>query len=204
MIRTARTRRSLAGLLPVAVVGVGAALSCSTPSKGALILSVSTDLQTPKDIDVIALYVTTDGAAKFDYLGRVLPDGTVSLPATLAIVEPDNPAAQVRVRAVAFKVQPDGSASAQVVRDVLTTVPHQRTALLRMPLNFLDLGSAQGTLPAAMVPDSRTGTVGDGLKSCPEMDSSFSCHHGEAPASPPRKGVAFRGPHPSGARLHRA
>jgi hypothetical protein len=66
-----------------------AALSCSAPSKGALILEISTNMQAPKDIDVVSLYVETDSVPKFDYLGRVRPQGTVDLPSTLAIVEPD-------------------------------------------------------------------------------------------------------------------
>ena len=135
--------------------------ACSAPSKGALVLNITTDMQAPKDIDVVSLYVTSNGAPKFDYLGRVLPDGTVSLPATLAIVEPDTAGAQIRVRVTAFKSQPDGTAKARVLRDVLTTVPHQRVALLRLPLSFLDDGSAQGTLPATLTPGPATG-VPDG------------------------------------------
>ena len=63
--------------------------ACSAPSKGALILAISTDMQAPKDIDVVSLYIVTNGVVKFDYMGRVLPDGTVSLPSTLALVEPE-------------------------------------------------------------------------------------------------------------------
>src|SRR5580698_6419315 len=93
---------------------------CSAPSKGALILAISTDMQAPKDIDVVSVYITTNGTPKFDYLGRVLPDGTVSLPSTLAIVEPDAPDAQVRIRVIAFQTQSSGDANARVLRDVLT------------------------------------------------------------------------------------
>jgi hypothetical protein len=128
-----------------------ASVSCSAPSKGALILAVSTDMQAPKDVDVVSLYVTTNGVPKFDFLGRVRPEGTVDLPSTLAIVEPDQQGAQVRIRVTAFR-----GTSAQVLRDVLTTVPHQRTALLRMPLDFVDEGSVTGNLPTQYVPDEAT------------------------------------------------
>ena len=121
-------------------------------------LAISTDMQTPKDIDVVSLYVTTDGAPKFDYLGRVRPDGTVSLPSTLAIVEPDDPNAQVRIRIIAFQAQGTGE-NARVLRDVLTTVPHGRTALLRIPLNFIDDGSGTGTIPAPLVPGKANGVL---------------------------------------------
>jgi hypothetical protein len=133
-----------------------AAAACSAPPKGALILAVSTDMQTPKDIDIVSVFVSTNGTPKFDFLGRVQPDGTLSLPATLAVVEPDDPQAEVRVRVVGFQGQ-----RARVLRDVRTTVPHQRTALLRLPLSYLDDGSARGTLPAQYVPSAASG-VPDG------------------------------------------
>src|SRR5258708_10083298 len=99
--------------------------SCSAPSKGALVLAISTDMQAPKDVNVVSVFITSSSVVKFDYLGRVLPDGTVALPATLAIVEPDDPTAELRIRVTAFQNQ-----TARVLRDVQTTVPHQRTALL--------------------------------------------------------------------------
>jgi hypothetical protein len=139
--------------------------SCSAPAKGSLMLAITTDMRTPKDIDVVSVYVSTNGVPRFDYLGRVLPDGTVSLPSTLAIVEPDDPSAQVHIRVTAFQTQADGSARARVLRDVVTTVPHQRTSLLRLPLSFLDDGSARGTLPPRLVPDSARGV--------PEGDTAY-------------------------------
>lgn len=139
--------------------------ACTAPSKGALILAISTDMQAPKDIDVVSLYIETNGVVKFDYMGRVLPNGTVSLPSTLALVEPDELNAQVHIRVTAFQTQSDGSAKARVLRDVLTTIPHERTALLRLPLDFLDDGSVTGTLPAMYVPDPANGV--------PEGDTTY-------------------------------
>ncbi len=151
---TFRSRRKIGRWLVLpAVVAVGLAAACTAPGKGALILAVSTDMQAPKDVSVLSFFIETDGVPKFDYIGRVLPDGTVSLPSTLAIVQPDNPSAQVRIRVIAFQEQ-----TPRVVRDVLTTVPEGRTALLRLPLNFLDDGSAltTTTLPAQYLPSSVT------------------------------------------------
>jgi hypothetical protein len=149
-------------VLPLAaLVSLGAIGACSAPSKGALVLAVSTDMQAPKDIDVVSVYITTNGAPKFNYMGRVLPDGTVSLPATLAIVEPDEQGAEIRIRVVAFQTQSGGGANTRVLRDVLTTVPHERTALLRVPLDFLDDGSGMGMVPSQYVPGP--GASPDGL-----------------------------------------
>jgi hypothetical protein len=141
-------------------VATAIAASCSAPGKGALVLAISTDMQAPKDIDVVSVFVSTGPNVDFDYLGRVPPQGTTTLPATLAVVQPDNPGDQVRIRVIGFKDQ-----TARVLRDVLTTVPEQQTALLRVPLDFLDDGSAQGSIPAALVP------LGPG--GAPEGDSTF-------------------------------
>jgi hypothetical protein len=110
-------------------------------------LAISTDMQTPKDISVVSVFVATNGTPKFDYLGRVLPDGSVPMPATLALIQPDDPQAQVHVRIIGFKEE-----TARVLRDVLTTIPTEGTGLLRLPLNFLDDGSGTGMLPSASVP----------------------------------------------------
>jgi hypothetical protein len=158
-----RSSTSLRGLLSaLALVPAVVVAACSAPSKGALVLAISTDMQAPKDINVVSVYITTNGVPKFNYLGRVLPDGTVSLPSTLALVEPDTQGAPVRIRVIAFQTQANGDANARVLRDVLTTVPHQRTALLRLPLDFIDDGSGTGTIQAENVPEG-PGSVADGI-----------------------------------------
>ena len=86
--------------------------SCSaTPKGSAHVLAISTDMQAPQDVDLVSVFITTDSVVKFDYLGRVLPSGTVALPATLAIVEPDDPNAKIRIRVNGFK-----GANARVLR----------------------------------------------------------------------------------------
>ena len=160
-----RRLRSLLLLPPLATVLAGA--SCSATPKGALVLAISTDMQAPKDVNIVSLFITSDSAVKLDYLGRVLPDGTVALPATLAIVEPDNPGAEIRVRVTAFRDQ-----TARVLRDVVTTVPHARTALLRLALDWIDDGDVNGTLPSLYVPGSMSGgvPVADGVTTYSPID----------------------------------
>ena len=116
--------------------------ACSE-KKGGLMLSVNTDMQVPKDVSLTSVTVFTNDAVKFNTLGRVRPDGIVELPSTLAIAEPDDENATVRVRVMAFQSQ-----KPRVLRDIRTTVPKKgRIAYLRIPLNFLDDASATGTLP---------------------------------------------------------
>ena len=114
-------------------------------------LSISTDMQTPKDIDVVSVFIATDGVTNYDALGRVQPDGTLALPSTLALVQSENPNAQVHVRVVGFQEQ-GVQQNARVLRDVLTTIPTERTALLRVPLDLIDDGSGQGALPVQLIP----------------------------------------------------
>ncbi len=114
--------RGRTALVVPAVACLTLPLACSAPSKGGLMLAISTDMQTPKDVNVVSVFISTNGTPKLDYLGRVLPDGTVALPATIAVVEPDSPNAEVRIRVIGFQEQ-----KARVLRDVLTTVPHEKS-----------------------------------------------------------------------------
>jgi hypothetical protein len=139
-----------------------AAVSCSAPDKGSLVLAISTDMQAPQDISVVSIFVSNNGVPKYDYLGAVTPDGTVTLPATLALVESDNPGDEIHIRVTGFQAQ-----KARVMRDVLTHIPHQHTSLLRLPLNFLDDGSVAGTLDPRFVP-GRQGT------GAPEGDTQYN------------------------------
>jgi len=133
--------------------------ACSASSKGSLVLAISTDMQTPKDIDVISLFVSEGTAVKFDYLAHVLPEGNLALPATLALVEPDDPSTSIQIRIIGFRQQ-----TARVLRDIQTSVPHQRTSLLRVPLDFIDDGSGSGTIPDKDFPTATDG-VAEGLSS---------------------------------------
>jgi formylglycine-generating enzyme len=165
-----RRGNTLAFLGAALFAGTLAMPSCSAPNKGSLVVAITTDMQVPKDMDVLSVFVSTNGVPKYDFLGRVLPDGTVAMPSTLAIVEPDDPSAQVRIRVIGFQSQA-GSENARVLRDVVTTVPHQQTALLRLPLSFLDDGSVTGTLPGPLVPDEAKG-VPDGITTFDPTDLS--------------------------------
>jgi hypothetical protein len=161
------------------VLGTPALLwsACSAPSKGALMLAISTDMQTPKDLSLVSVFVSTDGTPKFDYLGEVLPDGSVALPATLAVIEPDTLNAEVRIRIVGFQ-----GANARVLRDVITTVPHEQTSLLRLPLSFLDDGSGTGPIPEDLIPNGATG-VAEGDTTFDSMQIVSSCDFNQGQTS---------------------
>lgn len=140
-----------AGLLATTVVG-----ACAD-KKGALMLAITTDMKAPKDVNAVAVSITTNGLVKASFIGRVTPQGDILLPGTLAIVEPDDKNAVIRIRVMAFQNQ-----KPRVIRDVRTTAPPDgRTALLRIPLNFVNDGKVAGSaLPDGLVPDPVPGTEG--------------------------------------------
>lgn len=140
--------RSLATAAVFSIAGLAAALPGCGAKKGGLMLAITTDLQTPKDISVVSLTIKSGSAVKHNIIGRVRPDGTVEMPGTIAIVEPDDPNLTIRVRVIAFQDR-----KPRVLRDIRTTVPRAgRTALLNVPLTFVNDGSATGELPAQFLP----------------------------------------------------
>jgi hypothetical protein len=143
--KLARTSLYLSALL-LAAAAPGQ-LACGA-KKGGLMLAVTTDMLAPKDVNVVSVSIQVGPEIKYNFIGRVTPEGEVLLPATLAIVEPDDPNATIRVRVIAFQ-----ETKPRVLRDIITTSPRGgRLALLRMPLSFINDGSATGTLPAANLP----------------------------------------------------
>lgn len=121
------------------------ALSCSPktlPYAGGLMLSVQTDLAAPKDVAAVGLFITSDGRPIFSDTRDVSPNGEVKFPATIAILGDEaRPRAQIKIRVAAFKADGD----LRILRDILTTVPKGRTALLRAPLLWINEGSGKGS-----------------------------------------------------------
>lgn len=143
-----KARGVAALLLGVGIVATVLAPACAE-KKSALMLAINTDMRAPKDVNAVSVTISTNGAIKHSFIGRVTPQGEVLLPATLAVVEADDPSALIRVRVMAFQDR-----KPRVLRDVRTTAPGSgRTALLRIPLNFVNDNSAVGSqLPEGVVP----------------------------------------------------
>jgi hypothetical protein len=113
-------------------------------------LAIDTDLATPKDVSAIAVTISTNNAVRHNAVSRVGPGGDVVLPATLAIVAPEEGfgAAVLQVRVIAFQDR-----RARILRDVRTGFPDDdRVALLRVPLRFVNDGSTTGELTDAFDP----------------------------------------------------
>lgn len=176
-------RTSTAVRLVAMVLVLSAACSSETkPYAGALMLSVQTDLSAPKDVSSIGLFITSDGRPVFSDTRDVAPSGEVKLPATLAILgDLDRPRAVIKIRAVAFKS--DGSV--RVLRDIITTVPKGRTALLRAPLLWVNEGSGSGkrqdVLTASLRPlDNALDTLTRLTSACPDGQTFIDGECGDA------------------------
>ena len=148
---------SLARRLPPLMLGGLAALfatHCSTPvAPGELVMVLQTDLSLPKDVDSVQLSVLVRGDPRldqvFDQLGA---DGSLKIPASLGVVIQDggDPSTPVTFRVTAFR-----AGVPKILREVVTTVPPDRVAALRMPVQWLcwdqvkvdDLGKASSSCP---------------------------------------------------------
>jgi hypothetical protein len=141
-------RRLGALLIAVPVVAAVACSSSSTPP-GELILSLQTDMSLPKDVDHIQLIITANGNSLLNNTYPVGPGGT-QVPATLGILAGADPSEQVDIRVIALQ-----NATTVVLREVLTTVPADRTALLRVPIQWLCYGqdiTTSGGQPSSSCP----------------------------------------------------
>ncbi len=103
---TLELTRARALTLAAALLATGAALGPSpacASKKGGLMLALNTDMKAPKDVNAIGITVSTNGVIRTSFISRVTPEGDVKLPATLAVIQPDDPNATVRIRALALQ-----------------------------------------------------------------------------------------------------
>ncbi len=128
---TVRLRRRARAALCVLVAALTLG-ACSTKEKRAgLVLAFQTDVSVPDDVDKITIEISSYGDVVFSRDYPVGKDG-VRLPATLTIVPPQQRARPVTIRVISWK--DDNSLT---LRRVVTTVPTEREALLRMPIEWL-------------------------------------------------------------------
>ena len=107
---------------------------------GELVVSIETNLKVPVklngldlpgDIDSVQVSVSSQGVSKLDQTYALGPSG-VEVPATLGLTAPSDPSADATVR-----VQASKSGRVRVVRQVVTSVPQDRVALLHLPIEWL-------------------------------------------------------------------
>lgn len=134
-------RRGRSRLLAALVVcGAAAAFvpAGCTGTKGQLMFVFQTDMALPKDIDAVRVLVTLEGAVVFDETYRRLgSEEGIRLPATLGFLTPDDPTQALHLRLIATQ---GGDDNVRLLRQVVTTVPEDRTAMLEVPIQLLCYG----------------------------------------------------------------
>ena len=134
-----RMARRFTALLGLVMAGLPA---CSAEVEGQLVLAIQTDMAMPKDIDRIRIEVTyvKTGAYAYQMDFNKLGDSSgIKLPATLAFIAPADPSDAIRIRVLAGRGPEEQT---RLLREVVTTVPTDRVATLRIPVEFLCEGAA--------------------------------------------------------------
>jgi hypothetical protein len=129
-----RVSRVALGALTLAMVGLP---SCSPLPVGETMLILQTDLSLPKDIDKLTIDVLVRGELRnTSSLTEVGADGSLLIPASLGITldleKGTDASTPVTLRATAFQKE-----KARIIREVVTTVPKDRIAALKMPIQWL-------------------------------------------------------------------
>jgi hypothetical protein len=117
--------------------------SCQTEPTGQIMLAMRTDMSLPKDIDRVRIEVTYTDSGAFAYqrdFERMGSEDSIRLPATLGFIAPEDRTRAIRVRLIASRGSDE---SVRVLRDIVTTVPADRIAMLPIPIEFLCDGSAE-------------------------------------------------------------
>ena len=132
----ARTAVSL--LLWTTAAGSWVACQSETPPpKGQLMLAVQSDMALPKDVDEVRIEVLVYGNLLFGNTYNA-GYGNLTIPATFALVAGKDPTTPVTLRVMGRQKQ-----KTRTLREVITTVPSDRIATLRVPISWFCDGSAK-------------------------------------------------------------
>jgi hypothetical protein len=114
------------------------ACKANTRIPGQLVVAIDTDMALPQQIDTIELQMFVDGGELYK---NALPVGggldAQPIPATITLVAGPDPSLPVTIRMLGQK-----NSITRTLREVITTVPTDRIATLRMPVQWLCDGTA--------------------------------------------------------------
>ena len=171
---TSRLGLSLLGITSaIACAGILVdGLGCSVPEPTALFLGVSSDMRVADDFDSVGLFISVNGEVKYQAVHAVSPTGEVLLPASLSILQPDEPSTPVHIRVAGYR-----ASQVIAVRDAITTIPSNQISVLRLPVQWLSTGATKGRAAGAPSSSATTSVSLGGVKirsSAPSDDASFS------------------------------
>lgn len=105
---------------------------------GELMIVIQTDMSLPKDVDRARIQISAYGEFKFNEEYKQLgSDGSLKLPGTIGVVVGEDPTTPVTMRVIAYQGD-----TPRVLREAVSTVPADRLAQLRLPVQWLCDGSA--------------------------------------------------------------
>lgn len=171
---TSRLGLSLVGITSaiacagILVDGVG----CAVAEPTALFLGVSSDMRVADDFDSVGLFISVNGEVKYQGVHPVSPTGEVLLPASLSILQPDEPSTPVHIRVAGYR-----ASQVIAVRDAITTIPSNQISVLRLPVQWLSTGTTKGRAAGSPGSAATTSVSLGGVKlrsSAPSDDASFS------------------------------
>jgi hypothetical protein len=128
------------GLAALAVAGGLCLIGCGgdVQRKGEIVLAVSTDMAIDADLDRVDVIVQRDSGKVYTRTVDLYPRASgLFTPGTYAIVAGDQDNETVRVSLVARRGK-----QARLVRELVTTLPKSRVAMVPMPLQWLCEGTA--------------------------------------------------------------
>jgi hypothetical protein len=111
------------------------------PRRGQLMVVLQTDMSIPRDFTRIKVIIRVAGKVEHDATYAVAPDGSTKLPGTIAVVAGSEASAPVEVRVIGIA----DSGEAQTFSKSITTLPRDRLATLRVPLQWLCVGNVVQT-----------------------------------------------------------
>ena len=167
-----RTRaRVVVGAGALVIVGATAS-ACSAkhdPAPGEILLAIDTNLRVSGDVDTIGLSVSeADGThVSEDAMFPLAPVGNAMFPATLAIIR--GTTQPIKIRVVGYQ-----QGNPISLRDTITTIPADRTALLRTDINWLDEGAVMTVAAETSVSSLTSGLCPAGQTSIGGGCSSFT------------------------------
>ncbi len=125
------TRRVLRAFGTLALVSSLFAACAADEKRAGLVVALQTDMSIPKDVDAVEIEISVFGKVVHSRKYDVGKDG-VHIPATLTLLPPDDASSPVTIRVISYQGD-----TPRTLRRVVTTVPSEREALLRMPIEWL-------------------------------------------------------------------
>jgi formylglycine-generating enzyme required for sulfatase activity len=159
--RLAVLAAGLLGCLP------GCSDDAKMTTKGELIVALQTDMDLPKDVDKVRIRVASYGATVFSNDYKVGPT-ELKIPATLALfANPDHPSAPVTIQVIGFR-----GSKPRVMRETVTTIPSERIATLRVPIEWLcdESARAENDEVVSACPSEETCVAGTCMASTVDSD----------------------------------